>query len=64
MVSGLSERSHEGSPLPLGEGARRAGEGSRVARNVKPSPGASRRPLPEGEVYGGQLSGRPPMTCR
>src|SRR6185436_533929 len=37
-------------PLPLGEGARRAGEGSKATAN-KPSPGASRRPLPEGEGF-------------
>ena len=37
-----------GLPLPPGEGARRAGEGSNAAA-YKPSPGASRRPLPEGD---------------
>lgn len=33
-------------PLPLGEGARRAGEGN----SLSPSPAATRRPLPEGEA--------------
>ncbi len=70
VIAVLQAAENAASPLPSGEGSRRADEGKHQAsvadlRETEPSPAAAQRPLPAGEVKAAASSGRKAdIECR